>query len=220
MSPHWFIAAGDLMMGTAAWVASWAGIRGLDAWRAEAVGRRKAQLAEEVLTQFYRIRDVVTWARLPTHREDVVGETRGEAADRRNAAAAAPVQRLAAESQVFAELQASRYRFMAYFGEEAARPFEEIRAVHAEILDAASQLVRVANQADPAEASGDREQWAKSVGWGNLDTDALAQRLDRAIKAIEKVCRPLIDEPRAGPSVKVRGLSEMGQKGALKRPEG
>ena len=97
MNPLWISALGTAMMGLSAVVASWAGIRGLDAWRAEVVGRRKAELAEEVLAQFYRIRDVVAWARLPMPLDPVAGETAGEAVDRRNAAARAPVERLAAE---------------------------------------------------------------------------------------------------------------------------
>jgi hypothetical protein len=195
MNPQWLIAAGDLMMGGAAWVAGWVGLRGLDAWRTETVGRRRAELAEEVLTQFYRVRDIVAWARFPAHREPADGETEGEVATRRNAAALAPVERLASQNQVFSELQASRYRFMAHFGEEAARPFEEIRAVQEEIVHAAGQLARAGGQPATAQAAKDQEGWAKSVGWGDLDTDALAHRLDRAIKAIEQICRPLIAEP-------------------------
>jgi hypothetical protein len=54
----------------------------------------------------------------------------------------APVERLTKESQVFSELQASRYRFMAYFGEEASRPSEEITAIHGEIVRWAGLLIR------------------------------------------------------------------------------
>jgi hypothetical protein len=197
VSPEWVTAIGTAMMGTAAWVASWAGIRGLDAWRAEAVGRRKAELAEEVLAQFYRIRDVIAWARLPSHRSPVVGESAASAADRRKAAAQAPVERLAAESKLFSELQASRYRFMAYFGQDAAHPFEEIRAIHAEIIDAAGRLSRSPDHKTPTSQTADHKRWGESLGWGDLDADALGQRLDRAIRAIERICRPLIEEPTA-----------------------
>jgi len=39
------------MTGLAAVVAGWAGVRGLNAWRTEMVGRRKTELAEEVLAR-------------------------------------------------------------------------------------------------------------------------------------------------------------------------
>lgn len=64
------LGVGNLMMGLSAVVAGWAGIRGLNAWRAETVGRRKTELAEEVLAQFYRARDVLTWVRFPASGDD------------------------------------------------------------------------------------------------------------------------------------------------------
>ena len=33
--------------------------RGLNKWRAEAIGKRKADLAEEVLADFYQARDII-----------------------------------------------------------------------------------------------------------------------------------------------------------------
>jgi hypothetical protein len=106
------------MTGLAAVVAGWAGVRGLNAWRTETVGRRKTELAEEVLAGFYRARDVLTWARFPVSQHDNgAGNVRpapgtdGDELERSEIFT--PVDRLTRESQVFSELQASRYRFMA-----------------------------------------------------------------------------------------------------------
>lgn len=55
-SAEWVTAAGTGMAGLATLVAGWAAVRGVDAWRSELVGRRKAELAAEVLAQFYRAR--------------------------------------------------------------------------------------------------------------------------------------------------------------------
>lgn len=63
LDPEWLTGVGTILLGAATPVAGWAGLRGVDAWRAEVVGRRKAELPEEVLTQFYRARDVLIWAR-------------------------------------------------------------------------------------------------------------------------------------------------------------
>ncbi len=54
----------------AAVVVGWAGVRGLNAWRIETVGRRKTELAEEVLAAFHRAKDVLTWARFPASADD------------------------------------------------------------------------------------------------------------------------------------------------------
>ncbi len=74
MSPEWISALANLMTGLAAVVAGWAGVRGLNAWRTEMVGRRKTDLAEEVLAGFYRARDVLTWARFPASDDNDSGE--------------------------------------------------------------------------------------------------------------------------------------------------
>jgi len=186
-SAAWVSALGNLSTGLAAAVAGWAAVRGLGAWRAETVGRRKAELAEEVLAQFYRARDLMTWARFP-------GD--GGLAPTEAAGSGAPVERLARESQLFSELQASRYRFMAYFGEEAAKPFDELRKIHKEVLDAADSLARADQPGDGA-SHADRAAWSAAIGRGAASQeDELAARLDRAIHEIERICRPLIDEGR------------------------
>jgi len=201
VTPEWVSAWANLMMGLSAVVAGWAGIRGLNAWRAETVGRRKTELAEEVLAQFYRARDVLTWARFPASEDD-----EDEGRDEVRAGSGAdddelerseiftPVDRLTKESQVFSELQASRYRFMAYFGEEAARPFEEIRAIHTEIIDSAHNLIRTYGEDPTGSEEAERDQWEAAIGWGEGEGDPLKKRLDSAVKAIEQTCRPLIEE--------------------------
>ncbi|MBA1159330.1 hypothetical protein [Microvirga mediterraneensis] len=201
MTPEWVSAWANLMMGLSAVVAGWAGIRGLNAWRAETVGRRKTELAEEVLAQFYRARDVLTWARFPASEDD-----EDEGRDEVRAGSGAdddelerseiftPVDRLTKESQVFSELQASRYRFMAYFGEEAARPFEEIRAIHTEVIDSAHNLIRTYGEDPTGSEEAERGRWEAAIGWGEGEGDPLKKRLDSAVKAIEQTCRPLIEE--------------------------
>lgn len=187
-SATWVSALGNLSTGLAAAVAGWAAVRGLGAWRAETVGRRKAELAEEVLAQFYRARDQMTWARFPGNGTLTPTEALGSSA---------PVERLARESQLFSELQASRYRFMAYFGEEAAKPFDELRKVHREVLDAADSLARADCQPGDGASHSERAAWSAAIGRGPASQeDQLAARLDRTIREIERVCRPLIDEGR------------------------
>ncbi len=199
LSPDWVSALANLMTGLAAVVAGWAGVRGLNAWRTEMVGRRKTELAEEVLAGFYRARDILTWARFPASDDSHDGEVdrpgvgpEDEDVDRSKIFT--PVDRLTKESQVFSELQASRYRFMAYFGEEAARPFEEIRAIHSEVIDSAHNLIRTYGQEPTDSEEARRNQWEAAIGWGEGDRDTFRKRLDLTVKAVEQTCRPLIEE--------------------------
>jgi hypothetical protein len=189
-------AIGQASTGLAAVAAGWAAIQGLGAWRREIVGRRKAELAEEVLAQFYRAKDILTWARFPdTAREGgTAAGPEGERNTQLRAAASAPVEKLTQASQLFSELQASRYRFMAYFGEEAARPFAELGAIHNEIVTAANRLVRTFDKAASPPDTARRDAWEGTIGWRDKNGDPLACRLDRAVSAIERTCRPLIDE--------------------------
>ncbi|NEX94537.1 hypothetical protein [Caulobacter sp. 17J65-9] len=199
--PSWASALRDLFTGLAAAIAGWVGLRGLGAWRAEAVGRRKTELAEEVLAQFYRARDALTWARFP--HPDVFadapspGAADDDAEARRRQAASAPVERLSREMALFSELQANRYRFMAVFGEPAARPFDEIMAARDDVVRCAGDLMRSYADDTPSptpEAAQARDQMEREVGWGARDADPIAQRVDAAIREIERTCRPLIDE--------------------------
>ena len=187
LAADWVTAVGTAMAGLATLIAAWAGIRGVDAWRSEIVGRRKAELAEDVLAQFYRARDVLTWARLPDRPLGLV--LQGDDRDRRHRSHASPIERLTQESALFSELQASRYRFMAYFGEDSQHPFEEVRAIHGEVMSSAEALIR-----DPNELAADteRDRWEDAIGWVDDADDALARRLAETIAAVEEICRPLI----------------------------
>jgi hypothetical protein len=99
----------------------WAGVRGLNAWRIETVGRRKTELAEEVLAAFHCAKDVLTWARFPAsddddEKDDVRAGPGGNDDELDRSEIFTPVDRLTKESQVFSDLQAARYRFMGYLG--------------------------------------------------------------------------------------------------------
>jgi hypothetical protein len=192
MNPQWLSAAGGLTTALAALVASWAALRGLGTWRSQLVGRRKTELAEDVLAQFYHARDVLTWARTPPVREPD-GKDGGERSAGKAHALSAPIERITKESELFSALQAGRYRFIAYFGQRAAEPFEAIRAVHAEVIAAAGDLVRDRGGAG-AEHEARRSNWEDSIGWGQKQHDRVAARVDEAVRRIEQICLPLIHE--------------------------
>lgn len=190
MDPAWISADGTLLTGLAALVGGWAALRGLGTWRSELVGRRKTELAEEVLAQFYRARDVLTWARTPAVREQAApaNDARGVSW---NQALSAPIERITEESELFSQLHANRYRFIAYFGEGASSAFEEIRSVHGEVVAAAGELVRD-NAKPAAEGEPQRKVWEGAIGWGQLRDDRTSARVDDAVRRIEQICLPLI----------------------------
>jgi hypothetical protein len=198
LTPAWVQAIGSVTTGLGAGLGGWAALRGVNAWRIEALGRRKAELAEEALAQFYRARDALIWARLPAEGAgtDVSAHEGAQAAARDATAMAAPIERLNQASQIFSELQASRYRFMAYFGEDAARPFDDLRKLHNEVVEASARLIRAQGMPVSEGDAADQDVWRKTIGWGAHGQDQLADRLERAVRAIERICRPLIEEPK------------------------
>lgn len=195
MTAEWANAIGTITMALGACLGGWSAVRGVNAWRDEIVGRRKAELAEEVLAQFYRARDVLVWARLPTE----TPRTEQSGAPGHGSGLSSPVERLTMESQLFSELQASRYRFMAYFGPASARPFDEVRTIHSELVRSVEELARDTGALDVASRDR-RKALRQTIGWGARDEDELAQRLENAIAAIEAICRPLIHDPAHQPS--------------------
>ena len=104
---------------------------GLSTWRAELVGRRKAEIAEEGLADFYRMADVFDWVRNPGGHEGAIERAGRDDEDADLAARldayAVPVSRLQAHAEFIGAMHAKRYRFRAMFGPDALSPFEDLR---------------------------------------------------------------------------------------------
>jgi len=98
-------------------------VLGVDAWRREYVGKRKIDLAEDVLTLFYQARDAVGRIRTPWHQNEE-GKTRKpgeyETPEQKELLDRAYVifERYEKEQEIFNKLVVIRYRFMARFGKK------------------------------------------------------------------------------------------------------
>jgi hypothetical protein len=166
------------------------GIRGLEKWRTEAVGKRRIELAEDVLADFYEARDNINAARSPagfanegSTRPRREGETENET--RMLNAYYAVAERLNKRNEFFARLEARRYRFIALFGMPAAAPYQELRAIHSDILVAIRMLLATQKRGT---AASNIAKWESTI-W---DNDPIRPRLDAMVEAIEKLCRPVI----------------------------
>jgi hypothetical protein len=176
--------------------------RGLSKWRAETVGKRKVELAEEVLADFYQARDIINAARSPlvfegegASRAKMPTETDQETRVRNAHYVAA--ERLLKDAAFFAQLQARRYRFIAYFGEAASKPYDSLRAIHRKIFVAVHMLLTTYEDRNEATLPRQREQWRKESEWYGPD-DQISLDLDKVVNAMESTCRPVIQV--GGPS--------------------
>lgn len=200
----WVAALANVAIASAAICAAALGYRGLNAWRTETIGKRKAELAEQVLADFYEAQDVFRFARQPftysnegNTRQKEEGET---AADTQRLNTYFTVsERLLKRNECFANLHARQYRFLALFGHdsEQIRPFDNPFRIRNEVILAVNMLMTSYKQrrlGDPPVDPKLREKWESAIGWREPENDAIALGLDDVVKAIEKICRPAIEE--------------------------
>jgi len=171
---------------------------GLNTWRRETIGKRKAELAEAVLADFYEARDIISAARSPGGFADE-GRTRQRAEnetedDSRNLDSYfRTIERLNNKNEFFAQLHSSRYRFQAIFGKSSGVPFDEVFNIRNEVIIAGRMLMMYDNAGDIGTLPQNRPVWLAALGWDPTN-DPITPRLDASVEAVEKTCRPAIAE--------------------------
>ena len=167
--------------------------RALEAWK------RRTEFAEVVLADFYQAQRIIEEARSPgimsgegSSRPKYADETEDEARTLNGYFAAA--ERLNNRSEFFAQLHARRYRFVAYFGHDAAKPYDDLHKIYAEILVAVRMLLDTHRQRDMGFMPDGIQQWKSIIGWGLPEKDTIPARLTGIIEEVEQTCRPVIQE--------------------------
>lgn len=178
----------------AACFGAYIGWRGLMRWRVETIGKRKAELAEEVLADFYEASEIIKSSREvgggSSTRYIAPDETENET--RELNAILMPEQRLEMKQEFFAQLKARQYRFVAVFGTEAGKPYDELFEIRKKINIATHMLNGTVSQSNRNEEQN--KQW-RSIIFRQVDgPDDIDQNLDRVIENIEKFCRPAIQQ--------------------------
>jgi hypothetical protein len=164
--------------------------------QALAAWKRRSELAEQALVNFYearrafvRVRSVGIFegegeSRPPEENED-------DALKRRRNTLFIPIERLSRENQVFMALQALRPAFEAHFGPSATKPFQEVLEVYAEIQSAAGVLVQVTTT--PPNEGGGLVALRDKLGWGPRPRpDEIDKKIDEAVHEIEVICQPVL----------------------------
>jgi hypothetical protein len=137
--------------------------RGLHAWRRQLIGKRKFEIAEEILVITYKVQGHLANVRSPI-RWGGEGASRPrpkgiEPATERKDMYFVPLERLGKLSDDFAQISKARLLAQIHFGAEAVRPFDAIRNVYHEIAVAGRMLVETAE--DPRREVGE----ALVSGW-------------------------------------------------------
>jgi hypothetical protein len=190
----------DFIESCAVIVASIVAVFSINAWRREYVGKRRAELAEDVLAMFYEAADVIRDIRHPAAfqsetAEVVQGEGESEDAYQVRRRASIVHVRYARHQEMFNKLRAYRYRFMAYFGRESIAPFNELFSIVAQIQVAAGQLAHLwlrshFHSEDDEIKHQDRIRRFEDIFWDTFeDTDPINTRLNSLIDQVELICR-------------------------------
>jgi hypothetical protein len=166
--------------------------------------KRRVELAEQVLTTFYRVRDVLVSARSPISfgnesEERPRGGDESESLMRLRNSYYVPISRLNKEAEVFAKLSGIRSRFKAYFGEPADEPFKEIHRIWAEIVTAAEILIDEVRDGKPDDDPQFTKLMKDTIWHRHHEEDALNKSIDTAVKQIEDICRPILQGSAATP---------------------
>ena len=174
--------------------------KGLEKWRAEIIGKRRADLAEQALIAFYEARDVFLWVRSRgifgaegSSRTPVPGETPTQQEQRNTYFI--PIERLTREKTLFAKIQSLRYAFAAHFGESAIEPFNAISGAHTQIQSAASVLIKITPADDDIGGAFARDAppLLNLLGWGMAARpDDIDRKIDKAVQDMENLCRPVL----------------------------
>jgi len=183
-------------------IASTVAIIGINSWRQEAKWKRKFELAEDVLSTFYDIKDRIVIIRSPfssgsegTSRKQNPNETHEQKQAYDNAYI--PFERYNNEKEAFIHLYTLKYRFMAVFGKESAKPFDEIKKIVNEILASARILGTHywQRQGKPFRTDQDFDkhlekmsQYEARIYSGLEEDDKISKRVDDAIAEIEQLC--------------------------------
>ena len=183
----------------AAAIAAWEGLR---TWREETVGRRRAELAEEVLADFYRARDIISWVRHPYAYRIETDDSSLDEAEINEAAPQldtlhVPLRRLREENEFFAGIRAKRYRFQSVFGHVTSQHFSALAGIIVRIEIAADSEIRnLRGKRFPYMSEEDSEkltQENEAVIWSQRDGDLITEQIDAIVSAVEAICRPAIE---------------------------
>jgi hypothetical protein len=182
-----FVVSGVAISGA---VVGW---KALSKWREETVGKRRLELAEDVLSAFYQIQEAIQDARTPLVLAEEMVKEEGVPDEVAGNPAYAPIRRLRDAFEHIRDLRTKRHRFAAVFGRDATKPWDEVEAILNRMRAASDALLRLRDEhttASDPDAEFYREQ--RHILFRGLGDDLITPRLTAAVEQIEAICRPVI----------------------------
>lgn len=190
----------EILQGLAVTGASIAAVIGINAWKREHLGKRRIELAEEVLVHLYKAEQVLRRIRMPYFHPGEGSTRKGhddETEEDRELYNSAFIimERYNKNIDTFKPIWALQYKFKAVFGSEDYRVFEEFESLFWTIRDAwieRAQLLKKRRELE--EGSKELSEW--EVRWrANMrvytaadQDDPIAHQISSVIRKVERIC--------------------------------
>ncbi len=189
-------------MGSIITVASIVAIHGINSWRREFKGKRRIELAEDVLALFYQARDAIASIRNPLTMGDELSAPPKENEPTEEKEARDKMyfifKRCEDREELFSKLPSVRYRFMAQIGADKVGPFDEIVGIVNEILIfarmSAYAWAKCLKSHNPKRQEAYHEEIRKYMEkiYRGGEEDEIRKRVDEALSEMEDTCRKII----------------------------
>ena len=181
-------------------VASGVAIWGINSWRREAKWKRKYELAEEVLANFYEAHQAIQIIRSPfgfghegSSRPRQDNETKEESQIYDQAYVTR--ERFERNKTSFEKLHSLKFRFIALYGKEYEQHFDKFNQTVNKIFFASDQIamVRLGEYGVDKEFIRETMKESREILYSRTNKDdKIESELEEAIKAIETKCRKII----------------------------
>lgn len=161
--------------------------------------KRRVELAETVLSNFYQCVDVFREVRGPVRMQGEADERIRQAHETPQEAELldayfVPLARIGKHSVFLSDMMSRRYRSRAVLGVAIDEAFEKVREAGIDIQAAASTLRDIARGGKAAAANNEPLiRQCQSTIWQGKGDDPILPLLGRAIEVAETVCRPILE---------------------------
>jgi hypothetical protein len=173
--------------------------------RAFSAWKRRAEFAEEALSDFYKARDIINSARLTVivyPPDNIRTPESWETRDDTNILNRyyAVLKRLKDSEETFAQLFSRRYRFMAFFGPDTTTCFDDLGALVRRIEATVQMLCETHRQRAGTPLAEQPHHWqeerrqSQAIIWDSGARDSVRAQLDGIVQAVEAICGPAIRE--------------------------
>lgn len=208
----------DIGQAVAVIAACWAIISGVGAWKREFIGKRKIELAEEVLATYFEVKDAIAYMRNPFSNGEE-GKTRQRGANERQEESALldrgyiVFERYNAKKDIFTKFSTLKYRFMASFGSETESIFKDTSTLLNRIFVSAQMLATHYWQRQGRVQMSDEEfkrhleemHSHEGVFWDRMkEDDEIRSELKKIQDRLDSVTKPCFDEPMKSYSIFTR----------------